>query len=135
MARPPQITQPPPPQIVFRDQQRVRHAYECIDTVPDNAQKDYKIAVMGLGATILRNGLSAAMAELERMYKNTTNDPRLLLDHLAKAGIPGLAGATASTLPADIRKLDTDAYMLATRETLQVVLWLKRAVQAKFGEV
>ncbi len=57
----------------------------------------------------------------------------LLLGHLAAAGVPGLEGAAANDVAKRVRELDADAYMIATRETLQVAVWLKRAVQATFG--
>lgn len=58
----------------------------------------------------------------------------VLLGHLASAGIPGLENATAQNLAERVRGLDTDSYMMATRELLQVATWLKRAVQATFEE-
>jgi CRISPR-associated protein Cmr5 len=46
--------------------------------------------------------------------------------------VPGLEGATANDLSRRVTTLDADAYMIATREMLQVAVWLKRAVQATF---
>lgn len=113
-----------------RDQRRALHAYEAVALVPDRGRKDYRTAIDGLGANILRSGLAAAIAAVERL-----GDRRhLVLVHLATAGVPGLEGATGGDLPGRIRRLDVDAYLLATREMLAVASWLKRAVQATYGE-
>lgn len=112
-----------------RDQERALHAYRCIDKVRDSDQREYKTAVNDLGATILRNGLAAAMASLERAGERG----KMVFEHLASAGVPGLEGATRDDFPKRVRALDVDSYMIATRETLAVATWLKRAAQAKFG--
>ncbi|GIW08688.1 MAG: hypothetical protein KatS3mg060_3493 [Dehalococcoidia bacterium] len=121
-------TSPDTPQTVFRDQQRARHAYACVARVQPGDQNDYKIAINDLGANILRGGLCAALAALQRL------GPRgeIVLHHLATAGVPGLEGVDKSTLVEKVRSLDTDAYILATREMLRVAAWLKRAAQATF---
>jgi len=116
---------------LHRDRQRALHAYEMVAGVQKDRQGDYKIAVNDLGANILRSGLSAAMAELDRQKGGRGG---VLLEHLAKAGVSGLDGATRDNLPARMRELDVDSYMLATREMLKVATWLKRAAQATFGD-
>ncbi|MDR7420420.1 MAG: type III-B CRISPR module-associated protein Cmr5 [Armatimonadota bacterium] len=115
---------------LLRDQRRALHAYESVGSVPESQQRDYKIAVNDLGANILTSGLCAAIAAVQRL------GPRgdLLLGHLAAAGVPGLEGVAAKDLARRVRELDADAYMIATREMLEVAVWLKRAVQATFGE-
>lgn len=113
-----------------RDQRRALHAYEAVAAVPEHRRKDYRIAVNDLGANILRSGLTAAMAAVERLGDRG----HTVLDHLATSGVPGLEGATRDDLPRRVRQLDVDAYMIATREMLAVATWLKRAVQATFGE-
>lgn len=115
---------------LLRDQRRALHAYEAVAKVPKAQQEDYKIAVNALGANILRSGLCAAIAAVQRLGERGT----LLLDHLASAGVPGLEGVTADDFAKSVRELDADAYMIATRELLKVAVWLKRAVQATFGE-
>ena len=115
-----------------RDQQRALHAYQVVASVPKEKHKDYKIAVADLGANILRSGLAAAMAALEREKDGRGG---MLLDHLARAGVPGLDAATRDDLPDRVRRLDdVDAYMIATREMIAVATWLKRAVQATFED-
>jgi CRISPR-associated protein Cmr5 len=113
---------------LLRDQRRALHAYDSVDKVPKEKkqQDDYKIAVNDLGANILRSGLCAAVAAVQRKRGE------ILLGHLAAAGVPGLEGASANDLARRVRELDADAYMIATREMLQVAVWLKRAVQATF---
>lgn len=113
-----------------RDQRRALHAYQTVAGVPKERRKDYQIAINDLGANILRSGLAPAMAALERLDERG----KMLLDHLATAGVPGLDGATRDTLPDRVRRLDVDAYMIATREMIAVATWLKRAVQATFGD-
>ncbi len=112
----------------LRDQERALHAYEAVGKVPKEKRKDYQVAVNDLGANILRSGLCAAIASIQRVGDRG----KLLAEHLATAGVPGLHGASAGTLAERVRQLDTDAYMIATRELLQVAMWLKRAVQATF---
>lgn len=114
----------------LRNQQRALHAYDAVASVERQQRPDYKIAVNDLGANILRSGLCAAIASVQRL--GSRGD--VLLDHLASAGVPGLEGATAQDLAERVRGLDVDGYILATREILQVAMWLKRAVQATFEE-
>jgi CRISPR-associated protein Cmr5 len=113
---------------LLRDQYRALHAYEAVASVPPAHRADYKIAVNDLGATILRNGLCAALAAIQRRGSGR----ELLFDHLASASVPGLEGTTASELARRVHTLDTDSYMIATREMLATAVWLKRAVQATF---
>lgn len=114
--------------MVLRDQLRALRAYEAVAAVPREQQKDYQIAVNDLGANILRSGLCAAIASVQRLG----NRGDVLLGHLASADVPGLENATAQNLAQRVRGLDADSYMMATRELLQVATWLKRAVQATF---
>ncbi len=114
----------------LRDQQRALYAYNAVLMVQRQQQKDYEIAVNDLGANILRSGLCAAIASVQRLG----NRGDVLLGHLASAGVPGLENATAQNLAQRVRELDADSYMIATRELLEVATWLKRAVQATFEE-
>jgi CRISPR-associated protein Cmr5 len=123
----------PEPKPLLRDQRRALHAYEVVAKVaqePKAQQRDYKIAVNDLGANILRSGLCAAIAAVQRLGKGGER----LLGHLASAGVPGLEGAKAKDIARRVRELDADSYMVATREMLAVAVWLKRAVQATFGD-
>jgi len=113
---------------VLRDQQRALHAYGAVGSVEHAQQKNYQIAVNDLGSNILRSGLCAALASVQRLGDRGN----VLLGHLASAGVPGLNEPTAGNLAKLVRELDADGYMIATREMLQVATWLKRAVQATF---
>lgn len=119
-----------PKGMLIRDQLRALYAYGCVDKVPKDQQKDYKIAVNDLGANILRSGLCAALATVQRLGDRG----ELLLQHLAGSSVPGLEDAKADDLVERVRKLEADAYMIASREMLQVAMWLKRATQATFGD-
>jgi CRISPR-associated protein Cmr5 len=116
-----------PPAVRRRDQRWALHAYGVVETVSPLERESYEIVVNGLGADILRNGLSVALATLERQAGPRG---RTLLEHLASAGVTGLAGSDGAQLPARVRGLPVDKYMLATRELLQLAAWLKRACQA-----
>lgn len=113
-----------------RDQRRALYAYQKVRSVDDKDRQDYKIAVNDLGANILRSGLCAAIAAIQR----TGDRGKILLEHLARAKVPGLETATADNLLERAAQLSADEYILATREMLQVSMWLKRAVQATFKE-
>lgn len=128
-----------------RDQRRAMHAYARVRDARDKLKDDwthYKVAVDMLGPAVLQNGLVAAFAFLERELGKAANkradeDPsrgragarKRLLDDLAKAGIPGL-DVSGAELPARVRDMNADEYMLATREVLLVAHWFKRAAQA-----
>lgn len=114
----------------LRDQKRALHAYKAVHSVPPGDRKDYEIAVNGLGANILRSGLCAALASVQRLGRRGD----CLLGHLASAGVPGLEGTTEQDLAERVSKLDVDSYMIASREMLKVATWLKRAMQAKSEE-
>jgi CRISPR-associated protein Cmr5 len=102
-----------------------------VGKVPEKERKDYDIAVDDLCPNILLSGICAALAAVQRPGERG----ELLLRRLAGVRVPGLEGATANDLARRVsEKLDLDADMLATREMLQVSMWLKRAVQARFGE-
>ena len=115
---------------LIRDQQRALHAYGCIDRVPRNDQRNYKIAVNDLGANIMRSGLCAALAAVQRLRGR---GGEVLLQHLATANVPGLEAVSGDDLTRRVREMNAEEYMIVTREILQVAMWLKRATQATFG--
>ena len=80
-----------------KDQQRATFAYGQVGQVARleaTAQDNYKTAVRALGANILRSGLSAALADLQRRKDRA----KALREHLAEANVPGLAGAGEADL-------------------------------------
>lgn len=117
-----------------RDQHRAAIAYQCVAEVLKPAKvaidaKAYKNLVLAVGIDIRRMSLSGALAAVER--EKAVGE--LLLAHLRRA--PMHAGPSEDqNLPAWIRGLDLTAYMLVTRELLQFVLWLRRAVQSLIKE-
>ncbi len=114
--------------MITRDQERAQRAYACVEKVCNRGWRDdYASLVGGLGGQVVRTGLAATMAFLQRS-KSPARDE--LLQNLADAGIPGCANSSGENLPKRIRDLPLDDYMLATREFLRVVQWLKRAAQA-----
>lgn len=112
-----------------RDQRRAAYAYQCVEAVSGDDRKEYKLMVNDLGTNILRLGLVGAMAALLRRKQ-----PGLLVGHLGGAEIPGLTARDGNGLMRQIQQLDLSSYMLATREALRVVVWLKRAAQAIIRE-
>ena len=116
-----------------RDQERARQAYQWAkDAQAKHLAADYKVRINAFGSNVLRSGLVAAMAFLERDGKDEAT--RLLLDQLANAGIPGVATREGKKLAPAIRDLELNDYLLATREVLHLALWMRRAVQATFDE-
>jgi CRISPR-associated protein Cmr5 len=113
--------------MLTKDQLRASRAYSHVGELKAKKDReDYQIAVKALGANILRSGLSAALADLMRRK----GEAKKLRQHLAASEIPGLADVAEQNLFKQVNALDVGTYMLATRETLQVVMWLKRACDA-----
>lgn len=121
-----------------RQQARALHAYERVGRVPLGERAAYATHLHALGAAVLRNGLAAALAFLERELeseKAEKNKPvGRLLEDLASALLPGLPQTTGVQLPDVVRRLEMSDYMLATRELLQSLVWFRRAVQATFTQ-
>ncbi|KYG01466.1 hypothetical protein BE21_06045 [Sorangium cellulosum] len=119
-----------------RDQRMAAHAYACVRNVPMNLREQYEVAVNLLGPAVLRNGLCAALAFLERRSESLAYQQ--FFRDLAGADVPGLETRESErpehALPERARQLDLDEYQLASREMLLVAHWFKRAVQATFQE-
>ncbi len=118
---------------LLRDQRRAEIAYQCVAEAlkADIDAKAYKNLVLAIGVDIRRMGLSGALATVER----EKSVGELVLAHLRRA--PMHAGPPEDQdLPAWVRGRDVDltAYMLVTRELLQFVVWLRRAVQSQIKE-
>jgi CRISPR-associated protein Cmr5 len=114
----------------MKDHDRAQHAYERVRDLAEAERADYKVAVNALGPNVVRSGLAAAIAFLERRKDNAA---KTLLGDLATSRISGLEHGTAADFGDRIRRLETKEYMLATRDFMRVALWFKRAVQAGFG--
>lgn len=123
-----------------REQQRALDVYARVRTARDKGKAlcaEYKPRVNGLGAAVLRDGLAAALAFLEREVKSNAAAQHLLEDLtwcLARARLPGLSEPSLKRLglPGAVRALGLNEYMLATRESLRLLVWFRRAVQATF---
>ena len=118
----------------LRDQSRARHAYKSVASVPAQHCEDYRIAVNSFGAHVIRTGLCAAIAWLQR---TDTEGASLFLRHLNDAGIRGLAavpGDKGGTFADKVHAAVAADYMIATRDTLALVVWFRRAVQALRAE-
>lgn len=119
---------------LLRDQQRAAIAYQCVAEVLKPAgvgieAKAYKNIVLAVGVDIRRMGLSGALAAVER--KDAVGER--LLAHLRRAPMHARPSEDQD-LPTWARSLDLTTYMLATRELLQFVVWLRRAVQSLIKE-
>jgi len=112
---------------ITRDQQRAAFAYRTVKEEHERGKcfGEYEGVVQGLGAVILRCGLVGAIAWLYRKGEAG----KCVAKHLAQAGIPGLSRDADQLLPS-VCELGVSDYMVATREALKGVSWLKRAVQA-----
>jgi hypothetical protein len=119
---------------ILRDQQRAASAYKCVAEVLKPAKvavdaKAYKNLVLAIGVDIRRMGLSGALAAVEREKAVGA----LLLAHLQLAPMHARP-SEGQDLPTWARGLNLTAYMLVTRELLQFVVWLRRAVQSQIKE-
>ncbi|GHH02695.1 type III-B CRISPR module-associated protein Cmr5 [Comamonas sp. JC664] len=120
-----------------REQQRALEVYARVRAVPSGLCAEYKPRVNGLGAAVLRDGLAAALSFLERERAKNEAARQLLKDLafcLSQARLPGLSkpGLSDESLPQEVRRLGLSEYMLATRESLRLLIWFRRAVQATF---
>lgn len=131
--------------MLTREQRRALHAYECAEAVaalPEKQRADYRTLVNGLAADILRCGLAAGLALLERKAKpdrerKAAPDAKpveaLVLEHLAQAKLPALEDVRdGPRLAEQARVMELRGYMLATREVLRLAVWLRWAVEATF---
>jgi CRISPR-associated protein Cmr5 len=121
-----------------RQQVRALHAYERVKRVPLGERADYATHVHTLGAAVLRNGLAAALAFLERELESEkakhAKPAGRLLEDLSGALLSVLPRTEGVQLPDAVRRLEMSDYMLATRELLQALVWFRRAVQATFTQ-
>ena len=131
---------------LLRDQQRAAIAYQCVAEAveggPEAAERSsdaskrstdaraYKNLVLAIGVDIRRMGLSAALAAVER---GDAVGERLLGD-LRRAPMH-ICPPEDQDLPTWVRGLGLTAYMVVTRELLQFVVWLRRAVQSPSMEL
>ncbi|MGQ9588960.1 MAG: type III-B CRISPR module-associated protein Cmr5 [Planctomycetota bacterium] len=113
----------------LRDQRVALFAYDVVGKLGKSELDDYAIVVNDFGSNVLRSGLCAALAALER---DKAGRGGILLEHLAQAEIAGLEGK--KEVASAVRELDVTRYMLVTREVLRIATWLKKALQAAMAE-
>lgn len=118
-----------------RDQQRALYAYRCVQPFDKDQLKAYKVHVDSFGANLLKSGLATALSFLERERKardkKEQDEASIFLDHLKSAGIPGIEKGKDESIGAQVRKLETEQYILASREARKIAIWFRRAVQAQ----
>lgn len=112
-----------------RNQLRAAYAYDRLDAVKrDDRLKDYKILVNSMGPNVVRSGLVAAVAFLQR---TSSRERERFGRDLAQAFPHTLEmGDSLDTMARRVRKMSVQDYMIATRECLHIVQWFKRAAQA-----
>ncbi len=117
------------PSMLNLDQRRAYHAYSCVSQVAAGDLKEYKILVNGLGPNIIRSGLVAALAFLQR-YRSAAVKEKFA--HHIASGLPEEweTPHDLDGLIAYVRVVDNMQYMLITREIMRLTLWFKRAIQA-----
>jgi hypothetical protein len=122
------------PRLLRKDQERALTAYRWAD-VAKAADKieEYETAVQGFAAALLRSGLAVAASVLERSANR--GGFALLLEHLSGWKLPGIDSAPAKEWPGRVRAItDVSQYMLATRELVALLGWLRRACRAVQAE-
>lgn len=124
-------------EVRLRDRDLAKTAYrlveELVGSKPDSLG-DYEIAVQRFAGSLRRDGLAAAVSGLQR-EKGERGE--VVLRHLATALAPaaGLpSGRNEPTAFADaVRCAGVDRYTLLARQAMELVTWLRRAVQAAQG--
>jgi CRISPR-associated protein Cmr5 len=118
-----------------RDHRRARQAYQRVATIATEKRNDvkalsvkaYKSAVDSFGANVIRSGLGAAVAWLQR---RGTPEAGAFLEDLASADLRGIGIVQrADDFAAAVRRASNADYMLATRDAIAVVSWFRRALQ------
>jgi len=116
------------------EQQRIQRAYTVLDeVVREKVFAEWRTSTLGFGADVQRCGLLQTIAFLYRGKEDKSRKVAELLSgavrhHLRDRRL--LERNDAVDLLADLRTMDGDRYMLATREVLALSVWLKRATQA-----
>ena len=101
----------------IRDQDRARQAYTDVSGVPPNQRPGYKIAVNSFGTYVLREGLAAALAWIER-DKNEEAKVRLI-EHLAHTNLRVIGPVKDwQAFCKQARAVPASEFMLATRDLL-----------------
>lgn len=114
----------------MRDQTRARHAYRAVAELTDSRDSfdNFKTLTNGFAAAVLRGGLCSAIAWAQRYHDASA--AKRLFDVLGGARIATVGKVAGKEFARAVHRLTTSDYMLATRDTVAFIAWLKRANQA-----
>jgi CRISPR-associated protein Cmr5 len=107
------------------DQERAKYAWQCVATGVD---KEYTNIAKGAPALIMGNGLMQALAFLH----NKSDAAKKLANHVSKWVASRLRiedGSFKSLMDALVKK-DSDFYLRATEEALEVLRWIRQFAAA-----
>jgi len=108
------------------EQERMLAANLLVDTVNDQDRREWKSLVLGFGAEVRRCGLLQTLAFIQRSEGMGKQLSKGIAEYLTKRRL--LQGDAAKLVEA-LGRMDSDRYMLVTREVLAFSLWVKRATQ------
>lgn len=109
------------------DQQRAKYAWQCVS---EGIDRDYANLAKGAPALIMGNGLMQALAFLH----NKSNPAKQLVAHVSewvakRLGLQ-LQKDYFKTLMSELVQRDSDFYMRATEEALEVLRWIRQFASA-----
>ena len=115
---------------MMRDQTRARHAYAVVAdlTSGKDSFENFKTLTNGFAAAVLRGGLCSAIAWAQRYHDGKAS--ARLFDALGGAEIATIGKVDGSRFVEAVHQLQAIDYMLATRDTVAFIIWLRRANQA-----
>ncbi len=109
------------PEVQTLDQKRAAYAWQ---RQRDYTNKDYVTLIKGAPALVMTNGLMQALA----YYQNKNEDGKKLVgavgEWLTQGGLS--RSAEFSGLMQCLHKASAEQYMLATREVLEILKWMKQ---------
>lgn len=118
------------------DQQRAAFAWECASAgMEAGFRKEYKALAKGAPSLIMTSGLMPALA----FYKGKEQAHRTLLDDVIRwlAGRiwnqqmgPGQGVQTFAPFMAGLHDADSQTYLRATDEALEILKWIRQFVDA-----
>ncbi len=118
------------------EQERANYAYAKIEEVnkwQENKKKsEYRSYVRGFASMILQNGLGQALAFLRSKGKQDWNDPHNILYKHIDEWLN--KGSNKSDILERIRSEGSDKYRLYTKETLALLVWLRKFAEAELPE-
>jgi len=116
---------------MLRDQKRAFDAFRLAKQASAKGKQfgDYRNAANDLPVHLVRSGLVAALANLQRVVAGRPGAMQFRADLCA--ALPVHLKAPTDELLDWAAKLSTDQYMLASREMMKLAVWFKRAVQGQ----